>query len=209
MTRARSRLLILSHVAQFGLVRATGDGHTWGSSTTNFREGGQVGDLVAIQCASPSKWYLSWVYSIQRPEGWGCDQYTLESIEDGELCNWTNIGLIHLNREEFLSHPEWKWSDEQHEFKDKWFKAAYKRCDAYLHLPLHPVFDGGSCSVDLGLRARFGLCDPSRSIKVDNFKKATLKSLVAIYQALSGEMTESKKRLQSNDGSLAPTTKQG
>lgn len=158
--KARSRILLLSYLAQFSLARQC-DGHVFGGVDGSFTEAGfrgeapAVGDLVALRSAPPSKFYLSWFVSKQIPEGWSDHQYTLESIEDGELCNWTNVGFAHYDRKDVANHPEWRWSDAQHAFYDRWKNVCFKERDAYIILPVQPVFDGEAVTLATRVRHSF------------------------------------------------------
>lgn len=184
--KLRARQLILSHIAQFSLMRSYGRQIYGGSSDFAFHglcmDSSDVlpGDLVAIQSARPSKWYLGWLVSKQRPEGWSDDQFTIESIEDGELCNWSNIGLIYYDRSQISGHPEWRWSDKQHAFNDRWNRVCYGERDAYIYLPIQATFldDDG---VELSTRTRYGLDDTRPTRRFENWRKVTKAMMLAFY----------------------------
>lgn len=182
--KSRAKILLLSHIAQFSLATCYG-GHVYGGlSDMAFHNGERdaiPGDLVAPKSAPSTKWYLSWLISKQWPEGHACEQYTLESIEDGELCDWSNIGLIYYDRSQVKSHPEWRWTDEQHEFNDRWKKVCYKDRDAYIYLPTQAVFDGDA--VTLGNRTRYGFDDSRPSKRFERWKSVTKKQMLEFYDA--------------------------
>src|SRR5689334_1310609 len=96
-----------------------------------------VGDLVIPTSSPISEWYLSWLKEI-RQEQYGY-QYLLESVETGKECWWSNIGLEYMDRKVLAEFPEWKWSDKQYEFADRW----YKNID-HNPVPCKPVFHGHS-----------------------------------------------------------------
>jgi len=110
-----------------------------------------VGDLVALGSAPSSKWYISWLIEVNPNKGW--PKYLLKSIEDGALCWWENVGF-HAYVSEKIS-PDWKWSDRQFKFYDRWRRVAYKKHGAYIVLPGPTIF-GDDDSVTLKLRERFG-----------------------------------------------------
>jgi hypothetical protein len=179
----RSRILILSHIAQFSLARRFGKIVYGGLSDMAFEAADgnvQPGDLIAIQSAPPSKWYLGWLVSKQWPEGHSCEQYSIESIEDGEICNWSNVGLAYYNREQISSHPEWRWTDAQHKFNDRWRKACDKERDAYIYLPMQPIFDNGG-GVTLKTRTRHGMNDIRPERHFENWRKTTVKMMLEFY----------------------------
>ena len=180
--KSRSRLLILNHIAQFSLARRYGDQVYGGLSDMAFHGDGvpSPGDLVSLSSAPPSKWYLSWLVSKQWPEGHACEEYTLESIEDGELCNWSNVGLTHYNRSQVDQHPEWRWTDAQHEFNDRWRRSCFKDRDAYIYLPVQAEFDNDG-SVTLTVRVRHGWSDARPARSFPNWKKVTKAAMLAFY----------------------------
>lgn len=147
----------------------------------------EPGDLVAVQSASPSKWYLGWLIEKNWPEGYACEVYTIESIEDGQLCDWWNVGLIYYDRSQTQSHPEWRWTDGQHKFKDRWWRACFKDRDAYMHLPLYPKFEGDT--VELGVRFRHGFRSTVIRKRFPNWRKTTIKMMLDFYDAASAELT--------------------
>jgi hypothetical protein len=129
-TRNRARLEILNHIAQFCLSHKWRDGHIGGAYhafVSNIRDDvkAQPGDLIAMQSAPTSKWYLSWLVKEERRED-GFRHYLLESIEDGALCWWTNVGMDFMDREVIKDHPSWRWTDRQYAFKDRWWSVCYK-----------------------------------------------------------------------------------
>lgn len=192
----RARLLILNHIMQFSLQRRIGDQVYGGLRDMAFHGddlGGtkaEPGDLVALQSAGPSKWYLGWLISREWPEGWAGEQYVIESIEDGQLCNWTNVGLIHYDRSQTKTHPEWRWTDQQFQFKDRWWNVCYKDRDAYIYLPTMPVFDGAA--VEIGVRVRFGISSTVINKRFDNWRKVTKKLLAEFYDTASAEIKAEK-----------------
>lgn len=205
--KLRARLLILSHIAQFSLQRRIGGQIYGGLKDMAFQDSGMgaqdavPGDLVALQSAAPSKWYLGWLISRERPEGWHDEQYTIESIEDGELCNWSNVSLIYYDRSQVSGHPEWRWTDRQHQFNDRWKRVCYKDRDAYIYLPIQPAFhqDG---SVTLGTRTRFGLDDTRPTRLFPDWRKVTKATMLAFYDeavAQAKAAAEAKRALSAAD----------
>jgi hypothetical protein len=149
----------------------------------------QEGDLVAMNCAGPSKWYLAWLREVQNENG--IDKYLLESIEDGALCWWSNIGLTTYSRERVKLHPHWQWDDKQFKFNDRWHKVA-NRNDAYIVLPLYPTF-GGNDSVTLNVRIRYGFSDFNNPRTFPNWKKLTMKEMESYYKECCELYEQSKQ----------------
>ena len=164
-TKNRARILILSNLLSFPTIR----NKDWTSDL-----GGGVataGDLVALSSAPASKWYLSWVIENQ-PSSFG-GKWLLESVDDGALCWWDNVGICYYSRERVAENPQWRWTDKQFAFQDKWNRVA-KRNDAYIVLPRMPKFmDDGSVRLDV--RIRHSLNEFSNPVVFPSWKKLTSK----------------------------------
>lgn len=141
----------------------------------------QVGDLVSISSAPASEYYLSWVVEIESGDKTTLPRYVLKSIETGNLCGWANVGVNIYDREEVAQYPEWRWTDKQWAFKNRWNKVCYGWNDAYMVLPLPPVFhDDGS--VDLGVRVRMSFNKYTSKKTFPNWKKCTMKMMDEYFE---------------------------
>jgi hypothetical protein len=190
MDKKRARLAILNYIVASCKSMKYGDMPTCGGFDKNYFTPyhgfsgdivPQTGDLVTPTVAPHSEWYLSWYVEYISKGDHFEDIHVLESIETGRLCNWSNIGLDILCREVVKNHPEWRWTDKQYEFKDRWFRACYKKRDAYMTLPVPPTFhDGGG--VTLGTRKRFGL-GSSYYKKFPNWKKVLIRDMLEFYDS--------------------------
>jgi len=169
MSRNKARVVILSSLMAFPTINQK----DWSGSM--FGEDAIVGDLVSLCAAPASKWYLSWVREIDA----GGERYLLESIDDGELCWGSNVGLNVYNRERVRTSPTWRWDDNQFAFWGRWNKAC-TRNNAYIVLPTLPVFVEDE-AVALDVRIRFGFNDYSNSTVFPNWKKLTIKKMEAFY----------------------------
>lgn len=173
MTKNRARIAILGGVLAFPSL-----GNVDWTPCYSGKEP-QVGDLVAMNCAPPSKYYLSWMREIHPNNE--CPKYLLESIDDGELCWWSNIGLSYFDREKVANRPSWKWDDEQFAFNDRWNKVCYKKNNAYIVLPCEPTFtDDGAVLLDV--RIRFGPSEYCNPISFPSWKKLTMKAMDEYYK---------------------------
>ncbi len=151
------------------------------SSDSYFKAEGEPreGDLVVLKGARQSRWYLSWYISCEKKDNCFNDSHLIESVETGELCNWSNVSFSILNRKIVDEHPEWRWTDKQWEFQEKWFRACYKYRDAYINLPCYPDFkeDG---SVVLTIRKRFNFGEPT-SKTFESWKKLLTRDMTKWY----------------------------
>ncbi|MFN4296939.1 MAG: hypothetical protein ACK4FB_08855 [Brevundimonas sp.] len=145
----------------------------------------QVGDLVVLSSAPPSKWIIGWLVETRETNpGW--PEYLIESLEDGALCWWHNVGLSYLPRRLVALHPEWRWTDRQWAFKHRWWKVCYGEKDAYIVRPLMPEF-GAGFEVTLGTRTSHGWDDirPTRSFP--DWRKVTKAMMAAAYDECVAE----------------------
>lgn len=177
--RTRARREILWYVTQFCLTRVYGDDRTYpslhGFVSSFGGKTAQPGDLVAITSAPVSDWYLSWMRECD-----GKDRYLLESVETGKLCWWSNVGIEYLERQSVADNPQWRWTDRQFAFDDRWKKVCYKEKDAYITLPVPPRF-GDGWQVILGTRTRFGLDDYRPTRTFPDWRKVTKKTMGEFY----------------------------
>lgn len=178
--------MILGELLSFPSIR----GKDWRSKFAE-EDNVKVGDLVALRSCSPTKWYLSWLRKYDPNNGW--PKYLLESIDDGSLCWWENVGVDFYNRDRVKDNPQWQWNDDKFAFYDRWNKVCRKN-DAHIVLPCMPVFaDDGS--VLLNVRIRYGLSDYQNPRTYQNWKKVTMKEMDIYYkECVIGFDEESKGR---------------
>jgi len=180
----RARVQILSEILSFPTI-----GHVnWTSDFAN-KDGVKVGDLVSLNSAPPTKWYLSWVREINPNDGW--PKYLLESVEDNSFSWWENVGINIYSRERVSERPRWRWTDEQFEFYDLWKEVCYKDNDAYIVLPTLPDFkeDG---SVSLGLRIRFGFNSFTKEQTFPKWGEVTKEDMDTFYKKGEKEYEEER-----------------
>lgn len=170
--RSKARISILSELMSFPTINQK----DWLSELDD--DNVKEGDLISLNAAPESKWYLSWVIDIENQSTHGT-KYLLESIDDGELCWWSNIGINIYSREKVNNRPRWKWTDDQFAFSSRWGKACGRQ-NAYIVLPCSPSFGKGD-SVTLDVRVRHGLTEFSNKRTFDNFRKVKIKDMESYY----------------------------
>jgi hypothetical protein len=143
----------------------------------------QIGDLVLLSSVGASKWQIGWLVETREINA-GWPEYLVESLEDGSLCWWSNVGIAFLQRS--CVQPEWRWSDRQFAFKSRWWRVCYKDKAAYIVRPLFPEF-GDGFEVTLGTRTSHGFDDirPSRSFP--DWRKVTKAMMAAAYDECVAE----------------------
>lgn len=182
--KTRAKLQILNEVLSFPTIR----NKDWTSDFSLYATP-QIGDLVSMSSAPPTKWYLSWLVDYEEINNW--PRYLLESIEDGELCWWSNVGINFYNRDRVRESPQWRWTDAQFAFRDRWMRVG-KKNDAYIVLPSGPMFSSEDNSVTLSIRIRFGFSDYSNHRTWPNWKKVTIKMMDDYYKECEAEYENSK-----------------
>lgn len=189
-----ARLQILNYIISFCTVKCFGpyDGKISFSMSDekNSFHGGfgsdtpdtPIGSLIMLQAAPTSKYYLGWLKEI-RFNGW--KEYLVESIEDGDLCWWSNVGVWNLPLETSNKYPEWKWTDKQFGFKKRWINACKSSTEFYQIKPMMPIFtDNGG--VILRTREKWSATDTFKSEKTfDNWKKVTRKEMLEFFDSKS------------------------
>lgn len=184
MSNQRARISILSELLAFPTI----SGKDWTSGTG--RSNPAAGDLVSLCSAPDTKWCLSWCREVVVTEN-GWQKFLLESLEDGELCWWTNVGVNVYSRERVSERPTWQWDDRQFAFNDRWNRVCYKEHDAYIVLPTLPEFkDTGA--VILGVRIRHQFSDFRYSQEFPNWKKVTMKIMGEFYVGCCQRYKDSK-----------------
>lgn len=172
-TFERSKISILSCLLSFPTI----SNKDWLSDFGNDKQP-RLGSLVSMTSAPESKWYLSWLEKVDLNNGW--TKYLLKSVEDHSLCWWENVALNYYDLKRVSDNPQWKWSDKQFKFYDRWRKVCYEWNGAYMVLPKQPVFNGEK--VTLGLRTRFNF---NSGFKFENefdcWRKVTMKQMDTFY----------------------------
>jgi hypothetical protein len=182
----RSRIAILSYICQFSLSTVVNNYSIPALRTSSFIENRNpdIGSLVVMTSAPTSKWYISWVIDYRQKRGG--KEYLLESIEDGELCWWSNISIYELYPETVKKYQEWRWTDEQHKFNDRWFKVKKREKSYSLFIPVQAIFDEDD--VILGIREKFST-DVKQKYFI-NWKKLKLKDMIEYFESVKGEFKE-------------------
>lgn len=106
-----------------------------------------VGALCRLIAAPSTKYYLSWY--LGKKDG----EFYLQSIEDHEVCRWSNIGLQYIPIELTKDCPQFKYSDRQFKFHDLWDKIV--RNQNYWMVPMWSKFDDETGEVILAIRWKF------------------------------------------------------
>lgn len=141
----------------------------------------QEGDLVLLSGHKQSKWRMGWLKTVHNlPMG---REYMVQSVMgDGEIASFTNVSVSYFHRPTRQFHPEWRWTNDQHEFSDHWISVVLSERDTQLLMPMQPVFLGES--VVLKARSRFGIGDYKPSINVPDFRSLGAVDLLRCYDEL-------------------------
>lgn len=185
-----AKLDILNYITSFCLSVNYGDGINrggFGDSYFTPTDTPKIGDLVILKSGRFTEWYLSWYVGYEQSNnGKFCDIHTLESIDTGKLCNWSNVSFNVLNKDVVDKKPRWKWTDKQFLFEKRWFNSCYEQRGAYINLPIPPKFKENG-SVILSTRKRYSRSDGTRgkSKVFKNWKKVLVKDMLEFYDSVN------------------------
>lgn len=195
----RARLEIINHIIGFSTSTLYGDNKHGHSAMSDycFRHVSDVyavpvGSLIMLTSAPTSKWYLSWLVEVKK-EHFG-PNFLLESIEDGSLCWWSNVGIKMYPTETLEEHPNWRWTDKQFKLNNQWMRAARK--NSYVLVPNWLRFDGDK--VTMSLRTRFSIDGFTSERTIQNSRKLLVRDMVAFVNEAEEErqrQIDSKKDL--------------
>jgi hypothetical protein len=196
-TYERGRIQILSRIIQTSTVKL------YGSDPRALSDGPilkgfidakpEPGDLVRIEYARPTKWYLSWFV-----EHIGSEDYLLESIEDRAQCKWSNCCLSVYDRKIVQDNPQFKYSDRQFAFWDRWQKPDGRK-EPYAVMPVMPHFEGQR--VRLATRSRFNR--DARALQemwFENWEKVTKNQMREFYLSVVESLKSSDRATLPTDG---------
>jgi hypothetical protein len=180
-----------------GLLNAAGDRpRTFGTHTgfvtidlVNEQEALRPGDLLLISNHRDPKWRMAWLKRIRVTEN-GLE-YLIQSTQgEGEITCMDNLSVSFFHRPTLAQHPEWRWTNEQHQLADQWLETVMDHRDTRLIAPMMPVFFGDS--VVLKARGRFGIseCRPEKTI--NDFRELTQESLLACFDELCQQLHTDK-----------------
>lgn len=120
----------------------------------------QANDLVIIGAAQNTEYRISWLKEqLIHPSGER--EFLLKSAKTGNECWWSNISLFVMDRKTVEDHPDWKWTNEQWEFKARWAKIQ-KEQDEYITRTY--IEDIDDQYVRIGSRTRYSINDVRTSL---------------------------------------------
>jgi hypothetical protein len=141
----------------------------------------QTGDLLLISGHRNPKWRMAWLKEVRVGEAG--PEYLVQSTQgEGEVTWMHNVSMSFFHRPTLEHHPEWRWTNEQHQLADQWMDVVTANRDTRLIAPMMPVFFGDS--VRLKARGRFGISDFRPQKTIDDFHCMTQENLLAVYDEL-------------------------
>lgn len=138
----------------------------------------QPGDLILLSGTQQKTWSLCWLHRIStdQPE----NRYLCESIETGEACWWSNVGIEYLDRDVVSRHPQWKWTDRQFAFSERWRDVCGETANPRELKPLAPVFGSGH-AVSLALQSAEGWREEKQEREFPDYRKVTKTDMRAFF----------------------------
>lgn len=202
-TYINARRMILSDVLQFYITSKWEDRNSpairgfipsgWAST-----EPVQPGDLIIMSAAPASKWAIGWLRMIE--QGTDGRRYLIESLEDGEVCWWTNIGLSYMPRDDIKQ--QYRWSDRQFAFNKRWV-CLDREASPSIRVQMCQ-FDRGAAvaekGVTISIRQRWGSHEsdaiPPITRHFPNYRKVTIPMLKAALAEMTSEFESIRKEQQ-------------
>lgn len=106
-----------------------------------------VGALCRIVSTSSTKFYLSW-YLGKKDGG-----FYMQSIEDHTVCRFVNVGIQYIPPKIIEGCYQFKYSDKQFKFHDRWDKIVRKQRSWVI--PMWSKFDNETGEVIIAIRWEF------------------------------------------------------
>lgn len=155
---------ILDYILSFGTlvgVESTSQSCYGKPMFFNAKNNFQEDDLVIIAAANNTEYRLSWLKEqIVHPSG--DREFLLQSAKTGNQCWRSNIGVYVMDRQIVADHKEWKWSNEQWEFKAKWAKIQKEQDEYIIRTYIEDIDDQ---YVHVKTRTRFSIDDVKTSLR--------------------------------------------
>lgn len=89
----------------------------------------EVGDLVIMDALKDSEWHFSWIMNIEESNDNRGTVYTLRSIETGRENDFHWVALSYLDRAAVALFPEFRWTDRQIAFNERWRDVCSQKFD--------------------------------------------------------------------------------
>lgn len=106
-----------------------------------------IGALCRLIAAPSTKYYLSWY--LGKKDG----EFYMQSIEDHTVCRWSNVGVQYIPLKLTEGCPQFKYSDKQFKFHDRWEKIV--REQNYWMVPMWSEFNDETGEVTITIRWKF------------------------------------------------------
>ena len=187
--RHRARQLIMHDILSFYITRNWEPDKEYGrksASLMGFVPSGeshytQPGDLVILESAGPSKWSIGWLRAIEG-DGHYSRRYLIESLEDGELCWWSNVGISFMPRHDL--RERYHWTDRQFDVQKRWHRIVTKHSGMR---PLDCTFKDNE--VTLRMRVRWPSDEERQGLSrtFSDYRKVTLAMMKAAVESMEEE----------------------
>jgi hypothetical protein len=202
--RNRARTLIMSDILSFYITRNWEPDAEYGKnspSLNGFTPAGYdstrdavVGDLVILESAMPSKWQIGWLREIEDGNRYS-RRYLIESLEDGSLCWWTNVGLSFMPPRQV--RERYKWTDRQFDFQKRWNRVVNKHSAMRT---MDSTFSGNEVTVRMSVR--WALTDDERkgySRTFSDYRKVTIAIMKDAVESMEAEDKAANMKREQND----------
>lgn len=149
----------------------------------------RAGDLLLLSGHRLPGWRMAWLKQVRTT----CrgPEYLVQSTRgEGEVICMDNIEVSYFHRPTLEQHPEWRWTNEQHQCADHWMDSVTQNRDTRLVAPMMPVFFGDS--VQLKARGRFGITDFKPTMTIEDFRQLTSEKMLGCFDELCQQIDTRK-----------------
>lgn len=101
----------------------------------------QVGDLCLVVGHFSKDFRLCWFKGYVPDQDPDRPIFVLQSAKTGDVREWAKVGISPLNRFTLSRHPEWRFTNRQHEIADLWADVTTETGSVQFR-GLTPIFDG-------------------------------------------------------------------
>lgn len=139
------------------------------------------GDLLLISGHRRLEFRMGWLKQV-RVACCGTEYLVQSTMGEGQIDWLHNVEVSFFHRPTLEQHPEWRWTNEQHQLADRWMETVTQCRDTRLIAPVIPVFWGDS--VRLKARGRFGISDFIPEKTITDFRELTQEDLLLAFDEL-------------------------
>lgn len=210
MSNRKAFRLIMGFIAQSCVSTRFQDGEPCGEKYSFIRATPEnpvrIGDLVIMDALKGSEWHFSWVMNTLESNDNRGTVHTLRSVETGRENDFHWVALSYLDRAAIALFPEFRWTDRQIAFGERWRDVCSQEFDPHrIEASDVDFFEDGR--VVLGIRSVSRGNHFSQSITLKNWQKVTRREMrrrcgqfISPGKSATADLTSSPRRQPHHTG---------